>query len=59
MKEDFYQIETSIEGVKLIHKALCQSLDTWAGGDPQEQIELYAMRNNFYRIILEHRFESM
>lgn len=59
MENDFYQIETSIEGIRLIHKALSQSLENWPGGDPQEQIELYAMRNNFYRILLEHRFESM
>ena len=59
MKEDFYQIETSIEGVKLIHKCLSQALDNWAGGEPQEQVELYAMRNNFYRIILEDKFKSM
>ena len=59
MENDFYQIETSIEGIRLIHKSLSQALDNWSGGDPQEQIELYAMRNNFYRILLEHRFESM
>ncbi len=59
MENDFYQIETSIEGIRLIHKSLSQALDNWPGGDPQEQIELYAMRNNFYRILLEHRFESM
>ena len=59
MSEDIYQIETSIEGIKLIHKSLSDALDNWSGGDPQEQVELYTMRNNFYRIILEHRFESM
>ncbi len=59
MDKDIYQVETSIEGIRLIHKALSQALENWSGGDPQEQIELYAMRNNFYRILLEHRFESM
>ncbi len=59
MEDDIYRIETSIEGIRLIHKSLSQALDNWSGGDPQEQIELYAMRNNFYRILLEHRFESM
>ena len=59
MEEEFYRVETSIEGVKLIHKALCDAVQNWPGGDPQEQLELHAMRNNFYRIILEHRFETM
>ena len=31
----------------------------WSGGDPEEQQNLIAMRDNFYRIILEHQFENM
>ena len=56
MEEDFYTIETPIQGVRIIHKALSIAIDKWPGGDPVEQEELIAMRDNFFRIILDHQF---
>ena len=50
MEEDFYTIETPIQGVRIIHKALSIAIDKWPGGDPVEQEELIAMRDNFFRI---------
>ena len=56
MEEDFYTIETPIQGVRIIHKALSIAIDKWPGGDPVEQEELIAMRDNFFRILLDHQF---
>ena len=56
MEEDFYTIETPIQGVRIIHKALSIAIDKWPGGDPVEQEELISMRDNFFRILLDHQF---
>ena len=56
-EEDYYQIELNIRGIRLIHEGLRQAVQKWSGGDPAEQINLIAMRDNFYRLILEHQFE--
>lgn len=56
MEEDFYTIETPIQGVRIIHKALLIAIDKWPGGDPEEQQALIDMRDNFFRILLDHQF---
>ena len=38
---------------------LSQAVQKWSGGEPEEQINLIAMRDNFYRLILEHQFDNM
>ena len=55
-KEDFYTIETPIEGVRIIYKALTIAVDKWPGGDPEEQQSLLDMRDNFFRILLDYQF---
>lgn len=57
-EETFYQIEMPIAAVKIVHKALSTALEKWSGGEPQEQVDLIAMRDNFYRIVLDHVFTS-
>ena len=60
MEEDeYWSIELNIKGIKLIHLGLSQAVEKWSGGDPVEQEDLLAMRDHFYRIMLEHRFENM
>jgi len=56
MDNEYYQIELNIRGVRLIHEGLRQAVQKWSGGDPEEQINLITMRDNFYRIILEDQF---
>ena len=56
---NYYHIELNIQGIRLIHIGLRQAVQKWSGGDPQEQENLIAMRDNFYRLILEHQFDSM
>ena len=58
-EEGYYHIELPIEGIRLIHTGLSQAVQRWPGGDAQEQEDLIMMRDNFYRIILEHQFDSM
>ena len=58
-EEGYYHIELPIEGIRLIHTGLSQAVEKWPGGEPHEQEDLIMMRDNFYRIILEHRFQSM
>lgn len=58
-EEDYYQIELNIRGIRLIHTGLSQAVQKWSGGDPAEQINLIAMRDNFYRLILEHKFTNL
>ena len=58
MDDDYYSIELNIRGIRLIHTGLSQAVQKWSGGEPEEQINLIAMRDNFYRLILEHQFES-
>lgn len=57
--DNYYQLELPIEAIRVIHTGLCQAVDKWTGGPPQEQEDLIAVRDNFYRIILEHQFSSM
>ena len=58
-EEGYYHIELPIEGVRLIHTGLSQAVQRWPGGDAQEQEDLIMMRDNFYRIILEHQFSNI
>jgi hypothetical protein len=46
--KELYSIETG----------LALAVKHWSGGDPQEQIELVKMKENFYRMILDYQFES-
>ena len=60
MDEDsYYHLELPIEAVRIIHTGLSQAVEKWSGGDPMEQEDLLTMRDHFYRIMLEHRFDNM
>jgi len=58
-ESEYYQIELPIQAVRIIHTGLSQAVDKWSGGSPEEQEDLIAMRDHFYRIMLEHRFTNM
>ena len=58
MDDDYYSIELNIRGIRLIHTGLSQAVQKWSGGEPEEQENLIAMRDNFYRLILEYQFDS-
>ena len=55
-EEEYYHLELPIEAVRIIHIGLSQACAKWSGGDAEEQENLLAMRDHFFRITLEHRF---
>ena len=59
MEEEYWSIELNIKGIRLIHKGLSQAVEKWSGGDSDEQADLIAMRDNFYKLILEYQFDNM
>jgi|TARA_B100000085_G_scaffold280410_1_gene305262 hypothetical protein len=59
MEEEYWSIELNIKGIRLIHKGLSQAVEKWSGGDADEQADLIAMRDNFYKLILEYQFDNM
>ena len=56
--EGYVSIELNIDAIRLIYTGLSQAVEKWSGGDPQEQQDLIAMKNNFYRLILENQFDE-
>ena len=59
MKKGIYHLELPIEGIRLIHTGLSQAVERSPAGHAQEQENLIMMRDNFYRIVLEHQFDNM
>ena len=59
MEDEYWSIELNIKGIRLIHKGLSQAVEKWSGGSADEQADLIAMRDNFYKLILEYQFENM
>jgi len=57
--DNYYNLELPIEAIRIIHTGLSQAVEKWSGGHAEEQEDLIVMRDNFYRIMLEHRFENM
>ena len=58
-EEEYYHLELPIEAVRIIHIGLSQACAKWSGGDAEEQENLLAMRDHFFKIMLEHRFSNM
>ena len=55
----YYSIELNHKGISIVYEGLRQAAEKWSGGKPQEQQDLMDMRDNFYRLLLEYRFENM
>lgn len=59
MEDDYISIELNRKGISLIHSGLSQAVEKWAGGDPEEQQNLIAMRDNFFKLLLEYQFSDL
>ena len=67
MQEDFldyeeqsiWELEVNAVSIVLIHRALKQYCELWAGGDPFEQEQAKAVRDSFYRLTLEALVEEV
>jgi hypothetical protein len=57
--ENYFQVELNYKGIKLKYTGLKQACEKWSGGDPEEQENLIAMRDNFYRLLLEFQFNQV
>ena len=55
-EEEFYTIETPIQGVRIIHKALSIALDKTWWRSRRTAEPLFDMKDNFFRILLDHQF---
>jgi len=58
-EDQYYQLELPIQAVRIIYTGLSQACQKWSGGDADEQQDLIAMRDNFYRLILEYQLDNM
>ena len=54
-----FQLSLSIEDVKILHYSVDKALEMWAGGDPEEQEDLYRVRDTFRRMLLDYTFRNM
>ena len=53
----FVSIELDITDTYAVYKSICFHLDKWTGGDPYEQERLVMLKDFFYRIVLEYKFQ--
>jgi len=59
MDEDLYEVVMTISEIKLLHMSVKTQIERWAGGDPQEQEDLFKLRDALYSMILEDTFLNM
>lgn len=53
----FVSIELDITDTYAVYKSICFHLDKWPGGDPYEQERLVMLKDFFYRMVLEYKFQ--
>ena len=53
----FVSIELDITDTYAVYKSICFHLDQWPGGDPYEQERLVMLKDFFYRMVLEYKFQ--
>ena len=54
----FFEITVNDTWVILTHKAVSKYLETWPGGDPQEQEALMSLKSDLDRMMLEVSFNK-
>ena len=57
-----YQVGLRIEDIHLLHHCVLKRIETWEGSPsrhPTEQEHLWYLRDSFYRMILEYKFDNM
>ena len=53
----FVSIELDITDTYSVYKSICFHLEKWPGGDPYEQERLVMLKDFFYRMVLEYKFQ--
>lgn len=66
MEEEFddgyYQLDVSIEDIYLLYHCVQETIKNWPGSPArpvEEQGQLWELRDNLYRCILDHKFHEM
>jgi len=54
-----FQLSLTIEDVKILHYSVDKALERWAGGKPEEQEDLYRVRDTLRRMLLDYTFRNM
>jgi|11BtaG_2_1085332.scaffolds.fasta_scaffold00469_6 hypothetical protein len=61
-EEPDYMIGLSIEDIYLMYECVKKRLETWEGypqRPAEEQEQLWSLRDNLYRMILDYKFREM
>ncbi len=61
MNEEYvpdYTIDMSIADIRCLYMCVCTQITRWPGGDPHEQDNLFRIRDDLYRMILDYRFHN-
>ena len=66
MEEEFddgyYQLDVGIEDIYLLYHCVQETIKNWPGSPArpaEEQEQLWELRDNLYRCILDHKFHEM
>lgn len=66
MNEDddtiLYQLDLSPDELHLLYHCVCKRLQNWEGFPArpiEEQEHLWTLKNNLYRVVLDHKFHDM
>jgi hypothetical protein len=54
---EFFELTVNDGWIQLAHRAVCKYLETWPGGDPEEQEAYVVMKNQLDKLMLEVAFQ--
>ena len=61
MNEEYvpdYSIDMSIADIRCLYACVCTQIARWPGGEAYEQENLFRIRDDLYRMILDYRFHN-
>ena len=61
MNEEYvpdYTIDMSIADIRTLYTCVCTQIARWPGGEAYEQENLFRIRDDLYRMILDYRFHN-
>lgn len=54
-----YQLTVNDAYVRLMHRAVTKYIETWPGGDPEEQQAMLVMKQHLDKLMLETMFDTL
>ncbi len=55
---EIFELKVTDMWIRLVHKSVSRHLETWPGGDPNEQLALMETKADLDRLILELAFSK-